>query len=50
MHGDFGILEPQDVLLAMSYSGASDEVIALLPPSSVARSLLLALPLNRRAH
>ena len=32
MHGDFGILEPQDVLLAMSYSGASDEVIALLPP------------------
>ena len=32
MHGDFGILEPEDVLLAMSYSGASDEVIALLPP------------------
>jgi arabinose-5-phosphate isomerase len=32
MHGDFGILGDQDILLAMSYSGASDELIALLQP------------------
>lgn len=32
MHGDFGILDDRDILLAMSYSGASDELIALLQP------------------
>ncbi len=32
MHGDFGILGDHDILLAMSYSGASDELIALLQP------------------
>ena len=32
MHGDFGIVCQNDILLAMSYSGASDELIALLQP------------------
>jgi len=32
MHGDFGILSSRDILLALSYSGASDELIALLQP------------------
>jgi len=32
MHGDFGIVSDSDILLAMSYSGASDELIALLQP------------------
>lgn len=32
MHGDFGIVGDRDILLAMSYSGASDELIALLQP------------------
>ena len=32
MHGDFGIVCEDDLLLAMSYSGASDELIALLQP------------------
>jgi len=32
MHGDFGILGDHDILLAMSYSGASDELLALLQP------------------
>ncbi|MEN8253903.1 MAG: KpsF/GutQ family sugar-phosphate isomerase [Verrucomicrobiota bacterium] len=32
MHGDFGIVCKNDILLAMSYSGASDELIALLQP------------------
>jgi arabinose-5-phosphate isomerase len=31
MHGDFGILSPKDIVLAMSYSGASNELTDLLP-------------------
>jgi arabinose-5-phosphate isomerase len=32
MHGDFGIVSASDILLAMSYSGASDELIDLIQP------------------
>lgn len=31
MHGDLGILAPNDLILALSYSGESDEVIKLIP-------------------
>lgn len=31
MHGDFGVVGDADIVLALSYSGASDELIALLP-------------------
>jgi arabinose-5-phosphate isomerase len=31
MHGDFGIVGEKDIVLAISYSGASDELVALLP-------------------
>ena len=31
IHGDLGILSPNDVLLALSYSGESDEIKTLLP-------------------
>lgn len=31
VHGDLGILSPGDVLLALSYSGESDELVAILP-------------------
>lgn len=31
LHGDLGMLCPHDVLLALSYSGESDELVALLP-------------------
>lgn len=31
MHGDFGLVGEKDVVLALSYSGGSDELIALLP-------------------
>jgi arabinose-5-phosphate isomerase len=31
MHGDLGILSPGDVLLALSYSGESEEILAILP-------------------
>ena len=31
MHGDLGIISPKDVLLAVSYSGETDELLAVLP-------------------
>lgn len=31
MHGDLGMLDNHDVLLALSYTGASEELLALLP-------------------
>ncbi|NKB23569.1 MAG: KpsF/GutQ family sugar-phosphate isomerase [Kiritimatiellae bacterium] len=31
MHGDLGVIADEDVLLALSYSGASDELLNLLP-------------------
>lgn len=31
MHGDFGVLMKQDILLALSYSGASEELVSLVP-------------------
>ncbi|MBM4152719.1 MAG: KpsF/GutQ family sugar-phosphate isomerase [Kiritimatiellaceae bacterium] len=31
MHGDFGMVGSKDIVLALSYSGGSDELLALLP-------------------
>ncbi len=31
MHGDLGILDPRDILIALSYSGETDELLAILP-------------------
>lgn len=31
MHGDLGMLDEKDLVLAMSYSGESDEIIGILP-------------------
>ena len=31
MHGDLGIIAENDVLLALSFSGESDEIIKLIP-------------------
>lgn len=31
MHGDLGMLRPEDAVLALSYSGESDELVNLLP-------------------
>jgi arabinose-5-phosphate isomerase len=32
VHGDLGMVGPQDVVLALSHSGESEEVVRLLPP------------------
>lgn len=31
MHGDLGILQPGDILIALSYSGESEEILVLMP-------------------
>ncbi len=31
MHGDLGILKPKDLLLALSYSGETEELLSLIP-------------------
>ncbi|MEM4247981.1 MAG: KpsF/GutQ family sugar-phosphate isomerase [Candidatus Nanoarchaeia archaeon] len=31
MHGDMGILQKNDILIAISYSGESDEIVSILP-------------------
>ena len=31
MHGDLGMVSPRDVLLALSFSGESDEIVRLVP-------------------
>ena len=31
MHGDLGVISPLDILLAVSYSGETDELLAVLP-------------------
>jgi arabinose-5-phosphate isomerase len=31
MHGDLGMVAPQDVVIALSYSGESEEIVRLLP-------------------
>ena len=31
MHGDLGVVQPSDVVIAMSYSGATEELISVIP-------------------
>jgi arabinose-5-phosphate isomerase len=43
MHGDFGVVGEKDIVLALSYSGASDELIALLPALKRQRLKIIAM-------
>ncbi|MBV9848343.1 MAG: KpsF/GutQ family sugar-phosphate isomerase [Armatimonadetes bacterium] len=42
-HGDLGMLAPEDVVIALSYSGETDEILALLPAIAHLRVPLIAL-------
>ena len=48
MHGDLGIIRPNDVLLALSYSGESDELLTLLPFIKRQGVKIIALTGNKR--
>jgi arabinose-5-phosphate isomerase len=43
MHGDLGMLSKGDILLALSYSGESEELVALLPVARRMGALVIAL-------
>lgn len=43
VHGDLGVVQPGDVVVALSYSGETDEVLAILPAFARLRIPLLTL-------
>ncbi|MDR0769808.1 MAG: KpsF/GutQ family sugar-phosphate isomerase [Burkholderiales bacterium] len=48
-HGDLGMITPQDAVLALSNSGETDEVIALIPHLKREGSALIAMTGNRHS-
>lgn len=46
MHGDLGMLDERDVVLAISYSGESDEIVKILPNIKLIGSKLIAVTGN----
>lgn len=56
LHGDLGVITPDDVVIALSYSGESDEVVRMLPALARLGSTLVAMvgcpdtSLGRAAH
>jgi arabinose-5-phosphate isomerase len=49
VHGDLGMLHPHDVVLALSYSGESEEITRLLPSLRHMAAGLVALTSDRRS-
>jgi arabinose-5-phosphate isomerase len=49
MHGDLGMVHSEDVILALSYSGESEEIIRLLEPVRGLAMALIALTGNGRS-
>jgi arabinose-5-phosphate isomerase len=49
MHGDLGMLHPQDVVLALSHSGESEEIVRLLPSLRQLAQGLVALTSNKQS-
>ncbi len=48
-HGDLGMVTPDDVFIAISYSGETDEVVKLLPFLKDNRNFLIALTGNAKS-
>ena len=49
MHGDLGMLHPEDVVLALSHSGESEEIVRLLPSLRQMATGLVALTSNQHS-
>jgi arabinose-5-phosphate isomerase len=49
LHGDLGMLHPQDVVLALSHSGESEEIVRLLPSLRQMSAGLVALTSNKQS-
>lgn len=48
-HGDLGMIEKNDIIIAISYSGESEELITLLPAISRANIKLIAMTGNKNS-
>lgn len=46
MHGDLGMVSPNDVVIAISFSGESDEIVRILPNIKLIGATLIALTGN----
>src|SRR5882724_9045459 len=49
VHGDLGMVHPDDVVLALSYGGESEEIVRLLGPLRQLAAALIALTGNARS-
>lgn len=49
MHGDLGMIHPNDVVLALSYSGESEEIVRLLAPLRQLALAIIALTGNHQS-
>src|SRR5262249_59624190 len=49
VHGDLGMVHPNDVVLTLSYSGESEEIVRLLGPLRQLTRALIALTGNGRS-
>ena len=49
VHGDLGMLAPDDVVVALSYSGETDELTAILPAIGAMGLPVIAITSNRRS-
>ena len=47
MHGDLGMISANDILLAISYSGESDEIIHILPNIKMIGAMLISITGNK---
>src|SRR6516164_6019718 len=49
VHGDLGMVHPNDVVLALSHSGESEEVVRLLEPLRQLAAAIIGLTSNRHS-
>lgn len=47
MHGDLGMISEEDIVIAISYSGESDEIIRILPNIKMIGAMLVGITGNR---
>lgn len=50
LHGDLGVVQPKDVVLALSYSGNTDELLRLLPSLKELGASLIGIGGNTRSE
>lgn len=46
MHGDLGMIQKQDVVILISYSGESDEIVKIIPSINIIGALILGITCN----